>query len=409
MGLREERTLVIRVRVPRLSLRRVNRAYVIGLIVALASVIATGAATYSTVVHLKGYVSDEIYYAGVAANMNLYMFDTDSRVPLPPHQLAYGYWNLEHPPLAKYILVLAEWAGGGGYMSYRWPSIIMTSLMPLIAYLAVTYPFPDRDARRLALAGAVASVIFPLESIVRNEGGLALLDVYATFFVMLSLAFAMQDKYLLAAFFAGLAAASKETAVPIALAVVIAYYLNSRSPRRVRLLGALLTLSIAVVVFLASYLPLAAYLGPQVMASFVGTAKWDIVSRPSGPTPSQPIDWFLGIRSMYFIVKYVQVQTQYGFKTIKVVGGLAARMTPAVELPALTLVLLSAVSSLWGRRVPRDPAFWYYVVELLGFYAVYIVGNHTLYSMYAIVFVPMVSILWAEIAYLLSRSVKVVW
>ena len=409
MGLREERTLVIHVRRPQFRLRRVNRAYVIGLIVALASVIATGAATYGTVVHLKGYVSDEIYYAGTAANMNLYMFDTDSRVPLPPSQLAYGYWNLEHPPFAKYILVIAEWLGGGGYMSYRWPSIIMVSLMPLTAYLAVTYPFPDKDARRLALAGAVASVIFPLESIIRNEGGLALLDVYAAFFVMLSLAFAMQDRYLLAAFFAGLAAASKETAIPIALAVVIAYYLNSRSPRRVRLLGALLALSIAVVVFLASYLPLAAYLGPQVMASFIGTAKWDIVSRPSGPTPSQPIDWFLGIRSMYFMLKYVQVQTQYGFKSFKVVGGLAARMTPAIELPALALVLLSAVSSLWGRRVPRDPAFWYYVVELLGFYAVYIVGNHTLYSMYAIVFVPMVSILWAEIAYLLSRSVKIVW
>ena len=409
MGIREERALVVQLRRPRLRPRRIDRAYVLGLLVALAAAVATGLATYHVAAAYKSYVSDEIYYAGTAAKMDLYMFDTDSPVPPPPRQLAYGYWNLEHPPLAKYILAIAEWLGRGSYMSYRWPSIIMTSLMPLIAYLAVTYPFPDRDARRLALAGAVASAIFPLESIVRNEGGLALLDVYAAFFTMLSLAFAMQDRYLLAAFFAGLAAASKETAVPIVLAVIVAYYLNSRSPRRARLLGSLVLLALPAALFLASYLPLASYLGPQAVVSFVGTAKWDLASRPSGPTPSQPIEWFLGINPMYFTLTYVEAKTSVGLKTIRVVGGLAARMTPAIEIPALALVILSALSSAWSRRVPRDPAFWYYVIELLGFYAAYLAGNHTLYSMYAIIFVPMVSILWAELAYILSRSVKVVW
>ena len=370
-------------------------AFWVGLAVALAAAILVGFFVYSfdAAPYASGYVSDEVYYASVAAKLAMYVFGYGGPAPSVASSISDSYWNFEHPPLAKYIMAASiALLRTPSWISYRAPSIAMAVLEPLIIYLAFAWPpGPGKEGVARATAGAVAATIFPLEHIVRVEGGLALLDPYAAFFALVSLALAMRRKYLASAFAAGLAIASKETALPLALALPLFYIANEARKPAASVRKAELMLLLPIAIGVISYVPEFVFFGLKTVIynGMLLMAHWDLVSRPSGPTPSQPIDWFVGRNSMAL------VYTVINGRTIVVL----ASMTPAVELPALAIAVYNAVSRALERKRIWDAPTIFFFVQLLGFYAAYLAGNHTLYSMYSIIFVPMTAALWGELAY----------
>ncbi len=378
-------------------------AFYVGLAVALASLTVLTYLLYtidSSTLYTKNFVSDEVYYASVAAKLSVYMFGYRGPVNISP-SINPTYWNFEHPPLGKYIMALSiALLHTDSWIGYRLPEIIMTSLEPLIVYLAFAWPpTPSDDSIPRTVAGSVASIIFPLEHIVRVEGGIGLLDTVATFFVAISLALAMRRHYLAAATAAGLAVASKETAAPLALVLAIYYVVNERGKPRASPLKAASMILIPIAIFIASYVPEFIYFGVSnvLNGGLLLMMHWDLVSRPSGPTPSQPVDWLIGTSSMVLAYGLVSDKMVYVY----------ASMTPTIELGAFAIAIYTVISRAVPRpRGPLDPASLFFIVEFLSFYAVYLKGNHTLYSMYSIIFVPASAMLWGLLAYSILRQLS---
>jgi len=127
----------IEIRIPRIRISAPPE-FITALIIAIAASVATGLKAWATATgpFSHGFISDEVYYATIAEKMAVYMFGYVGPVHAPASGIGYSYWNLEHPPLAKYIIALALMAQHSPYaIAWRVPSVILTSLEPLIVFL----------------------------------------------------------------------------------------------------------------------------------------------------------------------------------------------------------------------------------------------------------------------------------
>ena len=386
----------IEIKLPRLRLNAPPE-FITAFIIAIAASAATGLRAWATATgpFSHGYISDEVYYATIAEKMVVYMFGYVGPIHAPASGVGYSYWNLEHPPLAKYIIALALMAQHSPYaVAWRIPSVILTSLEPLIIFLGITLGNP-RDVRRL-IGGAVGAMVFPIETITATVGALALLDTYAAFFITLAIAFAINKRWGLAAVAMGLALASKETALPFVLALAIYYYLNSNESLKDKLITSLALILGPIAIAALSYAPIVAYLGLRnTVLGIETTLHWDLQNRPSGPVPSSPIDWFFGVNAMIggIITETIRVGNNYVVRQLL----LRFSMNPFVEAPAFIIALGYFVYSLLARRaVPRDLGTVFLVTGFVIFSIVYML-NHTFYSFYSIVFVPVTAMIWSEV------------
>jgi len=389
----------IEIRIPRIRLRALNASpeFITALIIAVAASVATGLRAWATATGPfgHGYISDEVYYATIAEKMAVYMFGYVGPVHAPASGIGYMYWNLEHPPLAKYIIALALMAQHSPYaVAWRIPSVILTSLEPLIVFLGITLGNP-RDVRRL-IGGAVGAMVFPVETIMATVGALALLDTYAAFFITLAIVLAVNRRWGLAAIAMGLALASKETALPFVLALAVYYYLNSNEARKDRIITSLALILGPLVIAALSYAPIVAYLGlKNTVLGIETTLRWDLQNRPSGPVPSSPLDWFFGINSMIggIITETIKVGDNYIVRQLL----LRFSMNPFVEAPAFIIAMGYFIYMLLARKtVPRDLGTVFLVTGFVLFSVIYIF-NHTFYSFYSIVFVPVTAMIWSEV------------
>jgi len=389
----------IEIRIPRIRLRALNASpeFITALIIAVAASVATGLRAWATATGPfgHGYISDEVYYATIAEKMAVYMFGYVGPVHAPASGIGYMYWNLEHPPLAKYIIALALMAQHSPYaVAWRVPSVILTSLEPLIVFLGITLGNP-RDVRRL-IGGAVGAMVFPVETIMATVGALALLDTYAAFFITLAIVLAVNRRWGLAAIAMGLALASKETALPFVLALAVYYYLNSNEARKDRLITSLAIILGPIAIAVLSYAPIVAYLGPRnTVLGIETTLRWDLQNRPSGPVPSSPLDWFFGINAMIggIITETIKVGNNYIVRQLL----LRFSMNPYVEAPAFIIAMGYFIYTLLARRtVPKDLGTVFLVTGFVIFSVIYIF-NHTFYSFYSIVFVPVTAMIWSEV------------
>jgi len=386
----------IEIRLPRLKIKA-SPEFTAALIIALASSIATGLRAWATATgpFSHGFISDEVYYATIAEKMAVYMFGYVGPVHAPASGIAAFYWNLEHPPLGKYIIALALMAEHSSYaFAWRVPSIILTSLEPLIIFLGITIGNP-KDERRL-IGGVAGALVFPLESITATVGSLALLDSYATFFLTIAIALAINKRWGLATIAMGLSLASKETALPFVLALAVYYYLNSKDTLKDKIITSLALIVVPVAILVLSYAPLVTFLGlKNVILGMETTLHWDLQNRPSGPIPSSPIDWFFGVNAMIggIITETLHVGNNYIVKQLL----LKFSMNPFIEAPAFLIAMGYFVYSLLVHRsIPRDLGTLFFVIGFSTFSVVFIF-NHTFYSFYSIIFVPVTAMVWSEV------------
>ena len=386
----------IEIRLPRLKIKA-SPEFTTALIIALVSSIATGLRAWATATgpFSHGFISDEVYYATIAEKIAVYMFGYVGPVHAPASGIAAFYWNLEHPPLGKYIIALTLMAEHSSYaFVWRIPSIILTSLEPLIIFLGITIGNP-KDERRL-IGGVAGALVFPLESITATVGSLALLDTYATFFLTIAIALAINKRWGLAAIAMGLSLASKETALPFVLALAVYYYLNSKDTLKDKIITSLALIVVPVAILVLSYVPLVTFLGlKNAILGMETTLHWDLQNRPSGPVPSSPIDWFFGVNAMIggIITETLHVGNNYIVKQLL----LKFSMNPFIEAPAFLIAMGYFVYLLLVHRsIPRDLGTLFFVIGFVTFSVVFIF-NHTFYSFYSIIFVPVTAMVWSEV------------
>lgn len=124
--------------------------------------------------------------------------------------------NFEHPPLAKYLIGLL-------YQIDPW----RLSLRALYAGSAlVIYVICKRLG--LGRVAFICSTLFLLDTIVFNTYRFYLLDPFSVFFVLLSVYFSLHDRLIYSAIVMGLALASKLSAIPVFIGLVVFYLLKRR-------------------------------------------------------------------------------------------------------------------------------------------------------------------------------------
>jgi len=343
----------------------------------------------------QGYISDEIWYVSSARNIlhdffripaasdyytvgpdcmtpGLLIVKTYQKMPgvytvagLPPCYLRRGfpypdsegiltYYNLEHPPLAKYVIAAVE-AVRDEPIFWRLPSMALGAATLLLVFLT---------ARKLAgdLWALAAAALMLFDSTFRAMSGIAMLDIYLAFFTALLAYLHLSGRLLGTGAALGLAASVKYSGAFPAFGLAYLY------ARRRELTAFFAVLTMAVAVFLLANLPLISHFGlAKWVNELIGAFRWHTASRPPGPVASTPLDWLL-------------MQNSF-----------AIYINPDVYASGTPLYLLALIYALYKR----DDASVLLLSTYGGYWLVYLAGNHTLYSFYTAQFSPLAHIVLA--------------
>ena len=278
-----------------------------------------------------------------------------------------SYLNTEHPPLVKYLLGLTMLTLGDTPLSWRIPGIVMGSFAMIFIYLI---------ASKLIRNDILALVVFIMpftDPVYRSMSSIAMLDIYAAFFIAMSAWLALRGNYTLSAIAIGLATSSKLTGVFCAGAILV--YMLAR--KQVIIKSLLTSILIPFSVWLTSNLPLIAKWGFQKWFElFQNGLKWLSTSRPPGPPTSTPWGWF-----------YNENAFALNFNP-----NVYASVNIAIYLMALIMLIFIPYLYYKINTGFLVPALWF-AFPFLGYVGVYLLGNRTLYSFYVITIAPSVYIL----------------
>jgi predicted membrane-bound dolichyl-phosphate-mannose-protein mannosyltransferase len=358
-------------------------SFIIGLIIVLGFSYMVGSSAYHIALTTSGgsynnsYISDEIYYVDSARRILVNVFGYKGQLYPYSGETQSNYYNFEHPPLAKYIIALSMVILGDKPINWRIPSVILASLIPLILYLGLSI---GNDIKWIFLS-VLASLIASSDKILIVMGSVALLDIYAAFFLTIAIVFAFRKNLLLSAVFVGLASASKETGLFGVLALIIlSFSLYGKKFLAIKKIVEIIL--IVIVVILIFYIPLFYHFGVlNIIQQTVGGYKWDLQSRPPGPPTSTPSGWLFNVNP--FVLSYSPL--------------LEADTTPIIEVPAMVSAISIFISCiLYKRNYCYRAGVVFYISIFLGFWIVYLAGNHTLYSFYSVILTPAAAITLVE-------------
>lgn len=162
----------------------------------------------------KAYVFDEVYYVFtakeyVANNKDAWVYWTRNN-----ENKAYAWVN---PPLPQEIIAASIKIFGDKSWAWRLPSAILGSLSIYFVFLISKKFFNEKIA-------LLSATFFALDGLNFVQSRTAMLDIYLVFFILVSLLFTLNKKYLFSSIFLGLAIASKWSGVyllPLILILVI--------------------------------------------------------------------------------------------------------------------------------------------------------------------------------------------
>ncbi len=286
----------------------------------------------------------------------------------------YDYLNLEHPPLGKYLIMLSMVLLGDKPISWRIPGLIEAFFMIIITYLAgskMLNPF----------WGVVASLSLALDPMFKAMSMVAMLDIHLAFFTSLALLLIIYDKPLAASIAAWLAFSVKFSG----LFVVIAIYLYLRIYRKERTSISLLKSLVPALIYPLVSIPLILHLGlGDWVQENLSAIAWHTTSRGSGPIPSPPWGWFFNVAPM----------------ALHYNPDLIARVN-LISYPIAFLFTILLLPALIDRN--RDYIPMLFVVSLvLGYTGIFIKGNRTLYSFYAVQLSPAVALSFSAALFYLT-------
>ena len=316
------------------------------------------------------YVSDEVWYVNVARRYLKELFQVDMEYMPYSSKISEGWLNPEHPPLGKYIIALSMALCGDEPLCWRIPSIVEASLIPVILFLSYAGRKPI-----LLLAGSVAAAAAASDYILQRLGSVAMLDIHLAFFTSLAILFINRGKLLYAMIFSGLALSVKYSGAALAGSIAFYYLLNRGLDKnlRARIFAASIMMPIAV--FLIVYSPLIYFKGVAwfLEEGVVRALAWHSTSRPpGGPPTSSPLEWIVNGNPFFLSASKLIV---------------AAELNTLIHVLALVSVAVVLVAYASGQ-CNRALASLLYLMTIIMYYTIYMLGNKTLYSFYAIQLTP---------------------
>jgi len=296
------------------------------------------------------------------------------------------YLNLEHPPLAKYLIALLMAFFGDNPLTWRIPSIIagvLTTLFTYMAALALT---------RNKWLSLVVSLLAGVDPVMRALSSIALLDAHVAMFSAMSIYFLFSRKPVCALISVIVGSLFKFNTLFLLIPVLyILVRLDfTENPKFTVLVRSLIKYSLATLsLFLAfqviASMPLIIYGGFDwwFSSSITGAFKWHLSVKCIGahcPVSSAPWDWFIGNNG--FTLYYFT-----GTRSLVAIG----------FWPLWSIALAYSVLLLPLYRVDRRLGYVLLVFHglLAGYILLYIAGGRTQYSFYSVQFTPMVYLLLA--------------
>lgn len=299
--------------------------------------------------------------------------------PYPDSSGIMSYMNYEHPPLVKYILALTMLVDDKP-LTWRLPSLLLGSAILVLAYLAARRVFGE--------AGGLAAAIFVLsEQTVRAMSMVAMLDIYVSFFTLLALYLALRGGLLGSTLVVGLASSAKMTGF-FNIPSLLASFLGKRR-LRVLLPSAF---GLPSLVYLLCSFPVMAHLGgfKPWLSELLGALKWHVTPRGEGPPSTDPLGLLFGFNAFPLsLTPHLSVQPNF-----------------LLNSAVIPLTFLLAPLALKGVVRGAGTLLAWFWSSYLGYVAVYLAGNTTLYSFYAVHFTPLAAILGGGIVYFINRPDK---
>ncbi len=285
-----------------------------------------------------------------------------------------NYMNTEHPPLAKYTIGLSMLVAGDQPINWRIPGVIFGSLTLLFVYLTAVKLINNEIIPLFVYLFAFTDPVF------RAMTAAAMLDIYAAFFIALSVWLALRRNYFLSALAIGLASACKFTgAFSVFALFVFMVYGRKTSVKKLIVYPFI----VPIIIWLSSNAPLIIKLGPhRWFNELLSGLSWFATSRPPGPPVSSPWGWFVN---------------QAPFM-LNANPNVFASVNPVVYAMALAALVLIPFLAHKIRRESLGPALWF-ICTFVGYVALYLVGNTTQYSYYIVTLSPMAYVLACMLFY----------
>lgn len=297
-------------------------------------------------------------------------------------EIVYTYMNLEHPPMTKYIIALLMYTIGDRPIVWRIPSIVMGIIIIIMTFFLVY------ELTKTPILGLIAAAVVALDPMTKIMSAIALIDVYAAAFTLVTLYLGIKGRIKIAALAMGFASTFKFTAI-FATIPLIFIYLNKQFKKNLRLLDIitnvisyifLLGLSFIFFQLLVS-IPIILKIGINswLDQSLFGAVSWHLIAKcldlsRGCPQYSAPWEWFFGINSFpIYISPSINAQ---GF------------------IPAYALSFVLMLITIPSMTKENNARFSWYMLfgTFAGYMIIWILGSKTQYSFYAIQLTPLIYI-----------------
>ncbi len=324
------------------------------------------------------------------------------------------YLNLEHPPLAKYLIILSIYVFGDNPISWRIP-FILAGVLTILFTIMASYKLV-KNIWVSILTGFFTSI----DPIMRVLSSVALLDIYVALFTIISTYFIFSKKYKWALFFTIIGSAFKFNTLFLLIPIWIIFIRREllKEPSFSMFLYGLsklflITITLFISIQMIVSIPLINHIGISswLDQSIFGAIKWHTSIKCSGsncPVSSAPWDWFLGLNG--FPIYY------FTWNNSLVALGFWPFWTIALTYTILFLPLYR-----WEKRFSYPFIILWGL--LFGYIFLWLLGGKTQYSFYAVQFTPITYIVLmncftyivinrsnlVRVISLWNRFLKIVW
>lgn len=336
----------------------------ISMLIVLALTLAVFIEGYFIIASCDNYVSDEVYYVTAAKNIGIRVFGINvskkeyPNIPNPKENL-----NLEHPPLAKYIMFFSMLLGGDNGFSWRIPGLIFMALMIILVYFT-TYKISGSY-----YSAILASTVLAFDPILKPLSYIAMLDIYVAFFLLLSMLLMVYRKYFSSFIAYGLALGSKLTSIFTLPALICIAYLEGMKIRRI-----ILGLFLAFIVYIALWLPFLTYFSLQngsliygfnkVLEEHVSAMKWHLSSKGGHEYSSPPWGWL------------------FNYNVWPIYSGLSIHSNIYLNMLFLILPIVAIILKVPLKERHLYAYFWF-LSSFFGFTLIYLMGSTTQFIFYS--------------------------
>ena len=261
--------------------------------------------------HINAYVGDEVWYATASYNILKVVFHVNPPQLFPyPSTISQAGFNAStyidaiRPPLGKYLMAIP--IALLGYAPYVWriSSWAMGDALIIVAFLLGSTLY----RKNRPFGGLAAALLVALDPVIWAMHGIGMLDIYASFFILLTFYFIAKKNRTAAAISLGLAFASKETSY--LLVVPFVYFMWQFVGKNASTIKKLFSVSINLLETIATvviaYLPII-----YVQGGFVQWFEYTIVGQLHTDTHgghiastavyqiSNPLGWFINFHPFY--------------------------------------------------------------------------------------------------------------